>query len=348
MTTLSGASADGARPRPTMKDVAALAGVSLKTVSRVVNEEPGVSDDLVDKVRRAAAQLDYRHNLAASNLRRADRKTSTVGLLLEDVANPYSSTLHRAVEDQASPRGVAVFAASVSEDPERERVIAEEFLARRVDGLIVMPAGPDHSYLRNDQRAGTAIVFVDRPPQHLDADVVLVDNEHGAAQGVAHLLEHGHRRIAYLGDRTTISTSRERLAGYHRAMAAGDVPVDDDLVVTGLHTTEAAEAAATRLLRLAEPPTAVFAGQNLVTIGVIRALRALGLEHAIAVVGFDDFMLADLLEPAVTVVAQDPTEVGRVAAQTLFRRLDGDTSPTTIEVVPTRLVPRGSGEIPPR
>ena len=173
------------RARPTMHDVAALAGVSLKTVSRVVNGEPGVSADLVARVNRAAAQLDYRPNLAASSLRRTDGKTATIGLLLEDVANPFSSAVHRAIEDAARRRGVAVFASSLDEDPERERQLTRAFVSRRVDGLIIVPAGPDQSYLLSDRRAGLALVFIDRPPAFLDADTVLAANRDGARTGVA-------------------------------------------------------------------------------------------------------------------------------------------------------------------
>ena len=167
------------RPRPTMRDVAALAGVSLKTVSRVINAEPAVSVDLLARVERAIEQLDYRHNLTASSLRRVGGKTATVGLVLEDLANPYSAAVTRAVEDAARPRRVTVVAGSVDEDPERERALVHEFVARRVDGLIVAPTAADQSYLLAERRAGTAFVFVDRPPNHLDADAVVAANRAG-------------------------------------------------------------------------------------------------------------------------------------------------------------------------
>ncbi len=135
-----------------MRDVAALAGVSIKTVSRVVNGEPGVSPELVRRVDRAALQLDYHHNLTASSLRRADRKSGIVGLLLEDVANPFSSGIHRAIGDAAAQRGVAVLAMSLDEDPVRERDFVRAMLLRRVDGLVIMPSGIDHGYLRKEIR----------------------------------------------------------------------------------------------------------------------------------------------------------------------------------------------------
>jgi len=177
------------RGRATMKQVAALAGVSLKTVSRVVNGEPFVSPEVISRVQDAAQRLNYRPNLTASSLRRADGRTRTVGLLLENVANPFSAALHRAIEDVARERGVVVLAGSVDEDPVRERELVTAFSNRRVDGLIVVPSGGDQSYLAAERSAGTALVFVDRPPQFLDADVVLVANRAGAEAATTHLIE---------------------------------------------------------------------------------------------------------------------------------------------------------------
>jgi LacI family transcriptional regulator len=346
-TTLSGPTSRH-RPRATIRDVAALAGVSLKTVSRVINGETGVSPELTARVRDAAQRLDFRPNLGARSLRRSGGKTATIGLLLEDVSNPFSAAIHRNIENVARSRGVAVFTASVDEDPEREQALVSAFVARRVDGLIMVPAGGDQSYLHNEARAGLSLVFLDRPPAYLDADVVLAANEPGAENAVRHLLAGGHRRIAYLGDLLSISTARERYAGYGAALRAAGIPIDPVLVWHDLHSSDLAGAAASELLSQDDPPTAIFASQNLVTIGVIRALRAAGRQHDIALVGFDEVPLADLLEPGVTVVAQDVGEIGRGAAEQLFRRLDGDRSPTVRRVVPTRLIRRGSGEIAPR
>ena len=335
------------RPRPTMRDVAALAGVSLKTVSRVINAEPAVSEDLLARVLRAIDQLDYRPNLTASSLRRSDGKTATVGLVLEDLANPYSAAVTRAVEDAARPRRVTVVAGSVDEDPERERALIREFVARRVDGLIVAPTAADQSYLIADRRAGMALVFVDRPPNHLDADAVVAANRSGATDGVRHLLAGGHRRIGFLGDLSTITTAAERYAGYVDAIERAGLPVDDTIVRRDLRAGDEARAAVEELLGLPAPPTAIFAAQNVLGIGAFAALRSARRQFDVALVGFDDFPLADLLDPGVTVVAQDPTAIGRLAAETLFRRLDGDRSPSTVQVVPTRLIVRGSGEISP-
>lgn len=335
-------------PRPTIRDVAALARVGLKTVSRVINGEPGVSLELQKRVTHAIEQLGYSPNLAASSLRRTDGKTATVGTVLENVANPFSAAVQRAVEDVAREHGVLVYASSAEEEGARERALAASYVAHRVDGLIIMPADSDQSYLANERRSGLAVVFVDRPPRFLDADAVVSSNRAGAAAATSHLVAHGHRRIGFIGDLQVIHTAAERLAGYLEGLAAAGIPFDESLVRVGVRSADAAAEGARALLVAESPPTALFTAQNLITEGAIKAIRALGLQRQVAVVGFDDFPMADMLDPAVTVVAQDPTQIGELAARILFRRLAGDRTPTTMIVVPTVLITRGSGELPAR
>lgn len=330
-----------------MREVASLARVSIKTVSRVVNGEPNVSPGLVDRVMAAVERLNYQHNLTASSLRRSDRRSATIGVVLEDVANPFSSALHRSIEDVAVKRGVLVLAGSSDEDGDRERRLVSAFASRRVDGLIIQPSSQDHSYLLAERRAGTAIVFVDRPPAFLDADTVLTDNADGTRLGIRHLLKQGHRRIGYLGDLHTIATAKDRHQGYVDELSAQGIKVDERLVRLDLRGIEKAEAATMELLSNGTPPTAFFTGQNLITIGAFRVLRRLGLHRRIALIGFDDILLADLLEPGITVIAQDPAAIGRTAAEVLFRRLDGERSPSEHHIVLTRMIKRGSGEISP-
>ena len=331
-----------------MRDVAALARVSVKTVSRVVNDEPGVKPELRLRVQQAANRLDYRPNLTASNLRRSSGRTRSVGVLLQDISNSFSSALLRSLEDEARQRGVAVLAASLDEDADRERALVADLVARRVDGLVLMPATDRQDYLGAELRAGLPTVFVDRAPRGVEADAVTVDNLNGAVTATRHLLDHGHARIAYLGDATTIRTAADRLEGYRRGLAAAGVPVPEELVVTGLRTPDAGQEAMTRLLALPNPPTAVFAGRNTVSIGVVRALRQAGCQDCMALVGFDDFPLADILQPALTVIRQDVGRIGACVSDLLFRRLDGDTGePRHVLIQPT-LVPRGSGELPVR
>ena len=330
-----------------MREVAAAARVSIKTVSRVVNGEPGVTSKLSERVNAAVERVGYRHNLTASSLRRTDGRSSSIGIVLEDVSNPFASTLHRAIEDVAVARGVLVFAGSSDEDGNRERQLVSAFASRRVDGLIIQPSSQDHSYLLAERKEGTAIVFVDRPPAFFDADTVLTDNVEGVRRGVRHLIAHGHRRIGYLGDLHTIATASMRHQGYLEELAAHGIDVDEKIVQLDRHGVESAEAAALDMFSRQRPPTALFTSQNLITIGAFRGLRKLSMHNRVALVGFDDFLLADLLEPGITVIAQDPVAIGRAAAEGLFRRLDGDHSPSIHLVVPTRLITRGSGEVGP-
>jgi LacI family transcriptional regulator len=328
-----------------MRDVAALAGVSLKTVSRVINGVSTVDPAMAARVRDATGKLGYRPNLTASNLRRSDGRTATIGMLVEDAANPFSGVLMRAVENVARDRGVLVLFGSLDEDAEREQELASALIDRRVDGLLIVPAGRDHSYLMKERAAGTCMVFIDREPRLLDSDAVITDNRAGAVSAVNHLLDAGHRRIGYLGDRLSIATAAQRLNGYSHALELARIAADERIIWHEASSVEAAIEATTRMMRLADPPTALFTGQNLVTIGASRALRALDLQDRVAMVGFDDFPLADLLRPGITVIAQDVTAIGKLAAEILFRRLDGDRTPARTHVVPTRLITRGSGEI---
>jgi LacI family transcriptional regulator len=214
-----------------MNDVAALARVSIKTVSRVINRQPTVSPEIVARVEDAIRLLDYHPNVAAVSLRRSDHKTSTIGLLLEDVANPFSSTLHRAVEDTAKRHGMLVFAGSSDEDPDREREVLGAFVRHRVDGFIVMPAARHHDGLLVEQRRkGRPVIIVDRLVELLDTDSVTADNRVGAREAVRHLAAHGHRRIAFLGDARSIWTASERHAGYCEGLRREGISYDAELV----------------------------------------------------------------------------------------------------------------------
>nr|WP_211234825.1 LacI family DNA-binding transcriptional regulator [Glycomyces arizonensis] len=337
----------GSSARPTMRHVAKLAGVAVKTVSRVVNGEPNVAPETARRVLDAARALDYQPDPHAGNLRRSDRRTRTLGLLVSSVDNPFAGAVHRAVEDVAVEHGVAVFASSLDDDPEREREAVAAFLRRRVDGLILTTASTNQAYLEPELRRGTPVVFVDREPRGVETDAVVSDNFGGAARAAEHLLARGHRRFAYLGDLHSLQTARHRRRGFLEALDHAGIPVADVPVIEDLHDPERAREALLRLLDGPNPPTAVFSSQNLVTVGALRALRERGRHRDTALVGFDDVELADLLEPGLTVVAQHPEDLGRIAAERVFAKLNGDGSPSQRIVVSTTLIARGSGEIPP-
>lgn len=335
----------GPRPHATMRDVAALAGVGLKTVSRVLNEEPRVSPATIARVRDAAQRLDYRLNVYAGDLKRTDRRARTIGLIVGSVANPFSASVNRGVEDVAAKHGTAVFASSLDEDQNQETRIITEMLRRRVDALILTTVRRNQSHLVKEQERGTVLVFVDRAPTGIVADTVVTDNFEGAEAAVAHLLDHGHTKIAYLGDDAQLWTAQERLRGFRAQLAANSLDPSTAPAIQDLRDEESARVAAGILLDSSDPPTALFTAQNLVTIGAIRALRERSLQHDVALIGFDDVSLADMLEPGITVLAQDPYRIGTLAAERAFARLQGDRSEAQLLVVKSTLIPRGSGEI---
>jgi LacI family transcriptional regulator len=331
LTTVSAELDRPGQRRATMREVAALAGVSIKTVSRVVNDEPGVREGVRQRVEDAVERLHYRQHRGASDLRRTGRRTGAIGILVQDIANEFSSALLRALEDEARQLDLTLLAASLDEDPARERALVEEMVARRVDGLVLMPASPRQDYLGQELRAGLPLVFVDRPPRGVEADSVCVDNVAGSRLAVEHLAAKGHRRIAFLGDLDEIHTARERQEGWRTALLAAGLPVDPALSVTGLREARDAEVALTRLLSADAPPTAVLAGRNVLSVGALRAVRRLRAEDPRAalpdVVGFDDFELADLLDPPLTAVHQDVGAMARLATRMLADRMVGDRSP---------------------
>jgi len=324
--------------RPTMKDVATAAGVSLKTVSRVVNGEPGVAPRTEQQVREAIEALGFRRNDSARLLRTG--QAATVGLVLEDIGDPFYSGLSRGVESVARAHGSLLLSGSSDADPDTEHQLALALCARRVDGLIIVPTSADHGYLVPEMMAGIPVVFADRPPGGIDADTVLSDNVGGARKGTAHLIAGGHRRIGYIGDDHSIFTARERHQGYREAMSEAELLIADSWVAMGTPTADSVSGALKRMLAGPEPVTALFCGNNRVSVLALHILAA--REESLAMVGFDDFELADLL--GLTVVAQDPGELGYQACELLFQRMSGDREPSRRIVIPTRMQRRGSGE----
>jgi LacI family transcriptional regulator len=337
-----------------MKDVAEHAGVGLKTVSRVVNNEPGVAAEMADRVRSSIAELGFRRNEGARLLRKGH--TASIGLIMEDIGDPFYSALSRGVEDAAHRHGALLLIGSSDEDPDRERELSLSFCARRVDGLIIVPAGMDHRYLVPEIQAGIAAVFVDRPAGLIEADMVLSDNEGGAYTGVTHLIRQGHRAIGFIGDSADIYTARLRHRGYCAAMSAAGLQVEESWVMLAPPDEAGIARALARMLAGPAPVTALFCGNNRSTVLVLRQLPAMGRRlggygreaaEDLALAGFDDFELADVITPPITVIAQDTGEMGRLATELLFRRLAGERGPAQRITLSTSLIVRGSGEMPP-
>lgn len=335
------------RNRPTMKDVADLAQVSVKTVSRVVNGEQWVSADATSRVREAIATLGYRLDARARAMRNPELAGRTIGVVHAELGNPFFAHVHSGIEEAFGAAGWLIVTASSRDLLERQDKIVRMFSDRRVDGMIVIPAAeacPDGTgnVVDLEVERGTPFVFVDR--KHDDrSDVVLSDNYGGAVTATQHLLDHGHREIAFLGDDARLYSAQERLRGFTDTMAAANLPTPWVLMDI---TTEAEAADATRqLLAGAECPTALFAGKNRSSAGVVEALHDLGRQRDVALIGFDDVAMAHLIEPGITVVAQNAPELGRLAGELLLERIvDGRTEPVE-RIVDVTLITRGSGEI---
>lgn len=327
-----------------MKDVASRAGVGLSTVSRVVSGVGGVSPAKERAVLQAIRALGYTRNDFARQLRMGT--TSSIGMLVTELSDPFFATMVHAVEATAAGRDSLLLAASATDDPKRATRVLEQFAGRRMDGMIIVsPEAGDLSPLLRELDAGTPVVFVDRPPIGLVADEVLIDNEAGAESAVRHLIAHGHREIACIAHVSGEFTSAARRTGHERALRDAGISPDPRLVAAIEDTVPASVAALRTMLELEHPPTAVFATNRRTTLVVLQAMRTLGVR--LAFVGFDDFEFSTLTAVPTTVVAQDPQGTGHAAAGMLFDRLSGYRGPTRRFVLETRLIVRGSGEIPP-
>jgi LacI family transcriptional regulator len=325
--------------RPTLRQVAALSGVSLKTASRVMNGEQYVAEATAAKVQAAAAQLGFRRNTIARELRSGAR-SSSVGLIIGDLANPFYSRIARGAERRLRADGLQLITASSDEDPGLEHRLVSDMLERRVSAMLIVTSGSDHGYLDAERRLGTPVAFLDRPPEDIVADTIVLDNVGGVRQAVEHLLKYKHRRIGLVGDLTRLETHRERIAAFEQAMTAAGIANWQKYVRADSHDVETAERAVRELLEINPPPTALFTTNNRITIGALRALR--GHPSPPALVGFDDFDLADLLD--VTVIAHDPERMGELGADIVLGRLGGTQGAAKRVLLPTELIARGSGE----
>ena len=324
----------------TMRDVAALAGVSAKTVSRVMNNDRYVSDDVRGRVMQAVAELNYVPNALARTFRSG--RDAAIGLAVPDIGDPFFASIARALEKTARERSVAVFVTSLGGAPEDEQAAVEALLSRQIVGLVIAPVAGDQSYLQA-WLGRVAVMFIDRPPVGLKAESVVEDDFGGAKRATAHLISHGHRRIALAADSLQIPTTARRLRVYRSALAEAGLPFDDELVVVlGSDGGEVAEAALATGLAQADPPTALFSSNARSAIEIVPFLRRIRRPD-VALISFGDFPMAGSLTPSVTVVDQNPLRLGGVAAARLFERVDQpDLRQRRQVVLPVELVTRES------
>lgn len=325
--------------RPTMHDVARVAGVSPATVSRVVNNERYVRAETRAVVETAIAGLGFQRNEAARALR-PGQTTETIALVIEDVANPFWSAVTHGAEEVARKYGHMVVVGSTRSSYERERDLLRDLvLRRRVDGVLVVPTAEGQAALHAELSRWVPIVFIDRTPAGVPADAVVLDNAGGARRAVEHLLAAGHRRIAYIGGNPSVTTGARRLAGYRQALKRAGVPFDRSLVRMNVSTVADARAAAADLL--ADRIDAIFADNNRMCVGALHAVH--DSRRPIGTAAFDDVEFADLLPRPVTLVTYDAVDLGAHAAEMLFARINGEAGPPRRSILRTTLVTRGGG-----
>lgn len=307
----------------TIKDVARRAGVSTATVSRVLNEHPSIAQDARQKVHDAIEELGYRPNAIARSLRLTS--TSTLGLVLSSIGNPFFAELARAVEDEARANGYAVIIGNADERPEQQDHYVQTLLERRVDGLLIVPTADGSQLVRDAVARGDHIVQVDREVPDLAAPIVRVDGTSAVRDLVDHLVALGHERIGLIAGPQTTSTGRERFAAFRAALSQHGLPYRDELVRFGDFHHQSGVTATRELMGLAEPPSAIFASGNPQGLGALEELSTLGLAvpHDVGLAVFDDLAWFSLVDPPVTAIRQPTRKLGRAAVNVLLGQMRG-------------------------
>ncbi|MCP2635086.1 LacI family transcriptional regulator [Microbacterium sp. HD4P20] len=329
--------------RATLEDVARLAGVSSKTVSRVFTHRDLVAPETVERVLAAAKRLRFRPNPLARGLRRGG-STNTIGFIMGELSNPFYYKVAAGIERELSASGFSLVVATTDDTAEGEERVADALLGQRLGALLLIPVADDQSYLEGERHLGTPVIAIDRPARNLVADSIVLENHRGVFDATTRLLERGHRRIGYICNPASVYTQAERLRGYRDALAAYGVHdssrwerLADDLSVP-------ADGFIADLLDIEDAPTAIITGNNRVTISALRVLRDRRDTHT-ALVGFDDFDTADVL--GVSVITHDPVDLGRAAASLAIERMQDPAGFTRQLEMPTWILERGTGERPP-
>jgi DNA-binding LacI/PurR family transcriptional regulator len=327
---------------PTIKDVAQKAGVSLTTVSRVLNGHPYVADNVRRRVLDAIEELDYHPSRVAQRLRAA--RSRLIGVIVSDVKNPFYTMALSGIEQVLSEQGFSVLIGNSNTTLDREDNLLGLMKAEDVAGLIIAPVREDSTLLGEIAHNGLAVVVLDRLLDHLEIAAVLANNQMRAYMAIQHLIRLGHRRIAILNGPQHLTSGRERYAGFLQAMDEAGLAVDPDLVRFGDYQLESSYSLVRELLALSQLPTALFVANNLMTIGALNAIHEtnLSIPDDIAVIGFDDLPWAISLNPPLTTVAQPAVEIGIRAAELLLNRISDPELPSKKIVLDTHLIVRAS------
>jgi len=329
----------------TIKDVADRAGVSIATVSRVLNSTGRVSDDLDLRVREAVKVLNYHPNMLARQLRRSE--SQTIGVLIPDSSNPYFAELGKGIEDVCFENGFTVVLCNTAENADKANSYLRTLYQQRAAGFVIVTPRQPITDLDDLISKGVPIILADRPLPSLQnsVDSISSDNFGGAEQAIKHLIALGHRRIGMIVGHLDLNTNKDRWQGVLSALEQARIKPDQALVFDqASYLPHSGFAGAGQLLEQADPPTAVFCFNDLIALGVLNYAQSHGvaIPSKLSVIGFDDIMLAAYTVPGLTTVAQPKYELGRRAAEMLLRRIDGDRQPPQNEVLPTTLIERGT------
>ncbi len=326
---------------PTLKDVADLAAVSEATVSRVLNNNPKVAEELRSRVLEAVRSLGYQPNRAARRLRASS--SDVLGLIISDIENPFFISVVRGVEDTAYAHQMSVVLCNTDEDPAKQQMYLQVMQAEQVAGLIISPTSASKDFTEL-QRLKIPIILLDRRAANFEADAVTIDNVNGAYLAVRHLIDIGYERIGIIGGSPHLTTGQERYEGYRKAMTTAGLKIDERLIKVGDFKTESGYRLAQEFIAAAKPPQAIFVANNLMTLGALRAMREQGVRipQDIALVGFDDMPWSSELCPPLTAVSQPTYELGQETVQLLLRRLADPNAPIRTVTLQPRLVVRES------
>jgi len=328
-----------------LRDVAKKAGVSASTVSRVINRPDTVPTTTKSRVLKAIKNLNYHPNKFAQRLRSHNVDRKLVGLLVPDIQNPFYVDVVKGVEDYCFERGYAVLMGNFMQDEKKGQMYLEVMQSEEIDGLIVAPIQEHQKTISQFKEKKIPIICIDRGLKNIDVDVVLVENEEGAYQAVDHLIKKGHTRIAYVGGIPSIPTTLEREKGYSQALLDNGLSVDDELIKYGDSTHLSGKKLTEELLQLKDRPTALFTGNNLITLGALETIHKhkLHIPGDIAIIGFDDMPWSISLNPPLSAVSQPGYDIGKRAAELLFQRIsDPERAPVKV-VLKTKLILRESG-----
>lgn len=306
-----------------LKDVAERAGVSTATVSRVINGDSRVLLETRHKVQKAIKELNYRPSRVAQRLRSKGKESKLIGLVLPDIENPFYVDMVRGIEVTAYDQGYSVIIGNFSQNKARSEMYIDILKSEGVNGFIVAPVNNQDPKVKELIKSGYQVACVDRDVEGVEVDVVKVNNEEAAYGAIKHLTNLGHKRIGHVGGQWDIPTTQARLAGYKRALLESGIPIEEELIITKSSDFQSGVDSTSALLDLDRPPTAIFTGNNLLTLGALRAIHARGLNIPgdIAIVGFDDMYWSESLNPPLTAVHQDGFEIGRRATELLLNRM---------------------------